>query len=471
MSKNLENAGTQHHVAEVVHHGEQLTIPEQMTIDGAIRLLLERKEYMEQKVNIQRSFNRFPWDGAYAVHQVLRERYGWAQMKAIQSMFGEQPPRLIEIEIDPGRFESVPWGQFSLPNIEDGRINCGFDGNNFILTATVRRKYEAYVRELFTLVDEYLKLNSIYMGKPVRLRYTEGEELPDISFVDVEDHDIDKLIYTKEVDGAIRTNLFTPISRIQDCVDNGISIKRGVLLAGPYGTGKTLAAKAAAKKARESGVTFIYIDSATDFAKATEFAKTYCDPAAVIFCEDIDRVTSGERSQEIDTILNIIDGVDSKNFNIMTVLTTNRLEKITPAMQRPGRLDAIIEVTPPDADAAIRLVRAYGGNLIPEDADLTKVGNELEGYIPAVIAEVVKRAKLSQIRLSEPGETLKHISEEAILDAIVSIRPQAERLQGLTETDAEPQMDRAFTEVVTRTVDERIAPLDSLVRQIYNSVC
>lgn len=466
MSKNLEQSTKKHHVAEVVHHGDQLLIPDGMDVDDAIRMLLEHKEYQEQKVNVNRQYKRFPWDGAFALFNVLKEKYGWAQMKPTKSFFGENPPQLIDVEIAPGQFASVPWGQFSLPNIS-GMIRCGSNGSDFHLQATVLRKDEEEVRKLFSEVDQQLKDHSIYMGKPVRLRWSDDDDaMPNIEFVNVEDADIDKLVYSSDIEQAIQTNLFTPIQRIDDCIANGISVKRGVLLAGPYGTGKTLAAKAAARAALDAGVTFIYVDRAQDYAKAIEFAKTYSKPAAAIFCEDIDRVTSGERNEDVDAILNIMDGVDSKNFNIMTVLTTNRLDKITPAMQRPGRLDAIINVTAPDAEAAARLVKNYAGGLYDDGADYTAVGEKLAGYIPAIIAEVVKRAKLSQLALLEPGEPIEVISPEAVLDATVTIEAQAERLSTMSEEERTPNIDRSFDELVVRSVKPLTKRVEDIARHV-----
>ncbi|MEX0632803.1 hypothetical protein M8494_14790 [Serratia ureilytica] len=49
----------------------------------------------------------------------------------------------------------------------------------------------------------------------------------------------------------------------------------------------------------------------------------------MIFCEDIDRAVSGERSVAMDDILNILDGIDTKANNIITVLTTNQLRTST----------------------------------------------------------------------------------------------------------------------------------------------
>lgn len=201
-------------------------------------------------------------------------------------------------------------------------------------------------------------------------------------------------------------------------------MKRGVLLAGVYGTGKTLTAKVASKFCAEAGITFLYIHKANELPHAIRFAKLYCDPAVVIFCEDIDSVTSGKRNVELNDILNTVDGVDTKGMNLITLLTTNHLETITRAMLRPGRLDAVITIPPPDKVAVQKLLRIYGKGVIPPNADLTAVGEELDGSIPAIIAEVVKRAKLSQLALQEPGTRITEISPAALLDAARTIRMQ-----------------------------------------------
>ena len=151
-------------------------------------------------------------------------------------------------------------------------------------------------------------------------------------------------------------------------------MKRGVLLGGKYGTGKTLAATVAARLAQDNGITYVYTPRADELGDAIAFAKQYQSPACVVFCEDIDRQVTGQRTVAMDDILNILDGVDTKTDNIITVLTTNHLDNVNQAMLRPGRLDAIINVETPDAYTAERLVRHYGGEAINAAEDLTEVG-------------------------------------------------------------------------------------------------
>lgn len=192
---------------------------------------------------------------------------------------------------------------------------------------------------------------------------------------------------------------------------------------------------------------------------------------AVIFCEDIDRVMAGERSVAMDDILNIIDGIDTKSANIVVVLTTNDLQAINPAMLRPGRLDAVIEVTPPDAKAVEKLLRVYGGEAIAATTDLAEAGKALDGAIPAVISEVVKRAKLAQLRLQQPGEKVAQLSEAALLEAAKTMRSQLKLLKDRSEANFEkPALDQALSTLVSDAVKGATDRIASKVAEIADNI-
>lgn len=445
-------------IAQLEHYGEKLVIPEGMTLPMAKELIERREKYLEEDMNFNEVFAYFPYDGANALNIVLERTFGWSCAEPTPGMFGDRPPALVNIEVAPGVFKKVPWGRFSLPGMEGGWIQCAaaWDGSGvkFALTGIIKRKYEDQVDKLFAEVRKELNTNSIYRGKAVKIRFKDDDgddlDMPVPEFMDLSDVDEQMLIYSDTVQEEISINLFTPIERVHDCILSGIPIKRGVMLAGKYGTGKTLGAKVAAKKAVATGNTFVYIPHADELSKAIEFAKQYQSPACVVFCEDIDRALNGERTVEMDDILNIIDGIDTKSCNIITILTTNDIEAINPTMLRPGRLDAIIEVTPPDAKAVARLLRAYAGDTIDATVSLDKAAALLAGNIPAVIAEVVKRAKLAQLTLTPVGEAVKGLSEVAIIKAANSIKAHVELLdrRSADKTPKLPALEQTFAELV-----------------------
>lgn len=216
------------------------------------------------------------------------------------------------------------------------------------------------------------------------------------TFIDVSKVKSEELILSRDVEQIVSASLFTPIRQTKRCRELGIPLKRGVLLEGTYGTGKTLTAQVASKLCIENGWTFIYVTEIDDFSKALRFAKRY--QPALVFAEDIDRASNDrEADDNFNHVLNTIDGVDMKNTEIMVVLTTNFVEQIDKAMLRPGRLDAVISITAPDAEAVQRLLHLYGRNIIQDGANLSQVGKRLAGQIPAVVREVVERAKLASV--------------------------------------------------------------------------
>jgi transitional endoplasmic reticulum ATPase len=251
------------------------------------------------------------------------------------------------------------------------------------------------------------------------------------------------------------------------CKKYKIPLKRGILLSGTYGTGKTLVSYATARLCLEQGWTFLMTERADELVNMIDFAKQY--QPAVVFCEDIDRVVAGERSVDMDEILNIIDGVESKNTEIMIVLTTNHVEKIHRAMLRPGRLDAVINVLPPDAQAVEKLIRLYGRGLVPVSEDLTAVGEALAGEIPAVIRECIERAKLYAISDGSLNGNQITITGDNLLTASKSMRSQLELLRDKKELTKTPEV--LFGESLSECIQKNVIESNkTLAKDVANRV-
>jgi ATPases of the AAA+ class len=436
-SKKMETdergrVGTFVEQAEIYHDGTAIMLPRDMSLEAGIsnlqRLLQYENEWTEFSVNIE----CFAQDGAVALSRVLAKRYGWARAVPTPGFFGDDPPRMLEVEVGVNETMSVPWGRFVLPGIK-GYVSTSIGNIKgrrvFTLSAEILRKHEGEVRAIAELVREEVRKNSIYRGKAIKVSFgqTRGGWDCEITFMDVSGINEDSLIYSKHVKDSILTNLITPLEHRAELAKYGVPFKRGVLLAGTYGVGKTLAMLLAAKKATDNGITFVHLEQAKDFADGVLLGRQY--GPAVVACEDIDRVTSGMRGASLDEILNVVDGIDSKSAELMVLLTTNNVDLIHQGMLRPGRLDAVIKVEPPDAEAVGLLIRLYGRGLVSDSADLRKVGKLLAGQIPAVVREVVERAKLAAIRLgtfNAHGKLM--ITDDALVDSANTMRMQIELL-------------------------------------------
>lgn len=399
---------------EITHAGKKIVLPDdpaKMSLTDAMVWLGKAKQQETQRVGVRHSFNCMPLDGARALAMAVKEVFGFTELQTVHKWWGDVPPTMISVPIAPGGVsEQIPWGRMSFSGIE-GHVDtqCGDDKPEFILTGEVAKRDLPVIDELVRSIQTILDERSIYRGRAVKLDFSFKREdrgfhpVNDApQFLDVRLVDPSQLILPDEIANRVNASIFTPIMKREACRSRNIPGKRGVLLAGTYGVGKSLAALVTAHLSEAHQTTFLLVRDASDLSDAIEVARLY--QPCVVFCEDIDRAISGERSVEMDEILNTIDGIESKTTDIMVVLTTNHLDQINPAMLRPGRIDDVIVIPPPDAKAAVALVKRYGGKLLNQTDDYTEAGRVLSGKIPAIIREIVERSKLAAVsRMDDPG--------------------------------------------------------------------
>ena len=433
MAKN-DPKPTKVDVVKIIEHDEALALPRGMAIEAAIKVLQRELEYREEVVGIHAEIPGFLPDVLHAFFQACKQKFGWVTNKPTPGFFGDNPPVMITIPTGLDSHVEVPWGGYELPGVH-GLIETSVSRKDgrlvFTISGTVKRRDEDTVLSIVEATKAYLRTNSIFKNQAFRITFLDKDgdpkPVPEPQFLDINRKLKDELVFSDEVDAAIRTNVFTPIQHTSTVRKLGVPTKRGILLSGRYGTGKSMTSTVVADLATTNGWTFILAERADELSDVLRLAREY-EPA-VVFCEDIDRVMSGDRSMDMDEVLNVIDGVESKNAEIMVVLTTNHVDDINQAMLRPGRLDAVIEVKAPDASAAERLMRLYARGLISETEDIHEAARMLDGEIPAVIQEVVERSKLAAIYRDPTSEfTSGSITGADLVQAAHSMRNQLDLL-------------------------------------------
>lgn len=425
---------------EVVRSREvkQITLPDGMSLKEGAEWLLTKDRDEEKEVAISYELDCFPLDGAIAFFDAMQELYGFVNKvdTVKETSFGKNitPPTMIGVPVGRDGVRQVPWGRMQIPGIY-GYFDTGLkgttikgmpviDGTKFVISGKIKQRHAAEVEQLVAHARQRLQTHSIYKGQAIELDLSwmrgQGEFDPvsgapkfSIPLEGVGEH---SLVLPAEAARAIKVGLFTVIDQHAFCRRSGIPARRGVLLAGPPGTGKTLTAWVTAKKAVEQGMTFIYLKHVEDLAAAFEIARLY--QPAVVFAEDLDSALEHMKDSDVEDIRNSFDGVNTKNDAIITVLTTNFIDKIaavSQALLRQGRCDLLVNFPLPDAKAASELVRLYGGELLVEGFGFTEAGKALQGHIPAEIREAVERSKMACIeRLADAG----------LADATASIRGQ-----------------------------------------------
>src|SRR5690606_29836002 len=94
------------------------------------------------------------------------------------------------------------------------------------------------------------------------------------------------------------------------------------------------------------------------------------------------------------------EGAEPRRAGVVAGATT-RPELIAPALLRPGRLERPVYVPPPDAAARAEILRAASRHTpLAPDVDLDALGAELEGYSAADCAAVLREAALTAMRES-----------------------------------------------------------------------
>lgn len=423
----------------VEFHGNKIILPDGMDYETARRWLERRQNEENTDVAVMHEMNCYPLDGAVNFWAALKEKFGWVESVSTPGFFGDRPPLMISVPIGVNEFTQVPWGRLQMPAV-DGYVSTGLSGNDrpkFVISGQVKKKALPLIREAIELAERRLKTHSIYKGKAVKVDFSwirDGDGFDPTEhapkFLDLNNISEEDLILNEDCTRALRLGLFGPLERSDVYRRNKMPLKRGVLLEGPYGTGKTLTALVTALKAVTHGWTFIYLSDVRDLDEAIHLGRQY--QPVVIQAEDVDAVMNVDqgRSDEVNKLLNLIDGIDSKKDEMFLILTTNQANTIDPAMIRPGRIDVVARATLPDGKTASRLLARLGRNLLSPKVDVNKVGTLMTGMAQAIITEVVQRSKSAAIdRLLQAGHDLSsdhdldgQIAEEDLIMTIDSMK-------------------------------------------------
>ena len=426
----------------IVREGKQIKLPENMTYDEGITWLQRKKEEEEKQVAIRHQIPCSPLDGLVAFHKALASIYGWTNLAPTPGWFGGSPPTMIGVPVGHGKTVQVAWGRVNIPNVW-GFLQTEFDWGKtpgFLLTGQTKQKHLPEILKIREKMEEIVRKDSIYQGNAVKISFQWKRDEDDFDpfqhapqFMDLANINENDLILSKSVQKCLNIGLFLPIKHAAFMRKCQAPLKRGVLMHGKYGVGKSLAAAVTAKLANKHGWTFLYLNSTEDLEMGLQFARQYSP--CVLFCEDIDKCLDGERDVDMDALLNLLDGIDNKTQECLVVFTTNHIERINPAAIRMGRLDTVVEITEPDSEAAVRLVKLYGRGLLSPAENYDQIGDVLAGRIPAFIRETVERAKIAAIgRLAEEGRlndstTLENeVLGRDILDAAKEMEPHVAML-------------------------------------------
>lgn len=249
--------------------------------------------------------------------------------------------------------------------------------------------------------------------------------------------DVGDMVATKQ---ALTEAVLWPLQHPDTFARLGVEPPKGVLLYGPPGCGKTFVVRALASSGRLSVHAVKGAELMDKWVGSSEkavrelFRRARDSAPSLIFLDEIDALAprrgqsfdSGVTDRVVAAMLTELDGIEPLR-DVVVLGATNRPELIDPALLRPGRLEKLVFVEPPDAGARRDILRTAGKSVpLSSDVDLDTLAGELDGYSAADCVALLREAALTAMRRSIDAADVTAADVDA---ARKTVRPSLDPVQ------------------------------------------
>ncbi|TWS24339.1 AAA family ATPase [Tsukamurella sputi] len=267
-------------------------------------------------------------------------------------------------------------------------------------------------------------LGALSVIRPVSRSATEEVSVGSITLDDVGD-----MVETKQ---ALTETVLWPLRHPDTFARLGVEPPRGVLLYGPPGCGKTFVVRALAASGQLSVHAVKGAELMNKWVGESEkavrdlFARARGSAPSLIFLDEVDALAprrgqssdSGVGDKVVAALLTELDGAEPLR-DVVVLGATNRPDLVDPALLRPGRLERLIFVPPPDAEARAEILRTSSRSIpLADDVDLPALAEQLDGYSAADCSALLREAALTAMRRDLDAATVTAADVEAARQAV-----------------------------------------------------
>ncbi|MCZ2848041.1 AAA family ATPase [Modestobacter sp. VKM Ac-2978] len=216
----------------------------------------------------------------------------------------------------------------------------------------------------------------------------------------------DQLVLAADTLAEVQRQVVEVARHKEQLLAAGQHLKRGVLLYGPPGVGKTHTVRYLTSRLTGTTVLQLTGNALHLIAEACSVARALAPAMLVI--EDVDLIAEDRGMHPgqhplLFQLLNEMDGL-AEDADVVFVLTTNRADLLEPALAaRPGRVDQAVELRLPDAEARRALFELYRRGLEVDTSGLDDVLARTEGVTASFLKELLRRAALLAAQRTETG--------------------------------------------------------------------
>ncbi len=200
---------------------------------------------------------------------------------------------------------------------------------------------------------------------------------------------------------SLEANLIVPLEHDELAQELNLKPKRGVLLAGPPGTGKTTIGRALAHRLKSK---FFLIDGTFiagmgDFFEKVNavFAAAKQNAPAIVFIDDSDVIFEGGGEHGLYRyLLTLLDGLESEAIGqVCVMMTAMNVNSLPPALVRSGRIELWLETRLPNAAARAEILADRLSSLptVLAQADVAQLVPPTEGFTGADLKRLIEEGK------------------------------------------------------------------------------